>query len=384
MRGNIRASLRLWMILKLTRSHMFHKLLIALAAMSFVLSAQAGPVGVSFQPYTGSWSGNPPFPPLFNSYTYENVLSDLQTVKQHFSAIKTYGVGTSFYSDKPGGTLDSNQYNVPAAAALGMKVHLGAALQFDGTVLNVDRTHLEIDRAIQQAKSHPGTVLSLIVGNETIGTNGVTVQNMVDLMNYAKTSRTNQGFNAATLPITTAERWGVLAGPEHKALSETAESRIFANIYPFFDLNTPIENAITQFEADYNSLRNSLNSFGLSGLEIYVGETGWATAGTNTANALGIPNLANAEKYYNDYVAWATAHNVQTFLFEAFDEPWKANPTTDPQSVEPHFGLRFVDGTPKFDLGSEAIPEANSLALLAVAAAGIFWRARKRPTRSPH
>lgn len=344
--------------------------------MAFVLlfitsAAAADPVGVSFQPYIGAWGGDPPHPPLFNSYTYENVLSDLQIVKQHFTTIKTYGVGTSFYSDKEGGTLDSNQYNIPAAAALGMKVHVGAALQFDNTTLNVDRTHLEIQRAIQQAKDHPGTVLSLIVGNETIGTNGVTVQNVVDLMNFAKSARNSAGLNAETLPVTTAERWGVLAGPEHKALSETAEGRIFANIYPFFDPNTPIEHAITQFEADYNTLRGALNGFGLPTLEIYVGETGWATEGTNTANSLGIPSLANAEKFYNDYVAWAREHNVPTYLFAAFDEPWKANPATDPQSVEPHFGLRFIDGTPKFSLGpptSVAVPEASTWALTGAAA----------------
>ncbi|MFO0944645.1 MAG: glycosyl hydrolase family 17 protein [Planctomycetota bacterium] len=349
---------------------------VVVLAFSTVSLASAGPVGVSFQPYIGDWSGNPPSPPLFNSYTYADVLADLQKVKEHFTTIKTYGIGTSYYSDKPGGTLDSNQYNVPAAAALGMKVHLGAALQFDGTVLNVDRTHLEIDRAIQQAKDHPGTVLSIIVGNETIGTNGVTVQNMVDFMNYAKTARNNAGFSAANLPITTAERWGVLAGAEHKALSETAEGKIFANIYPFFDANTPIENAITQFEADFSSLRNSLNGFGLSGLQIIVGETGWATAGTNTANALGIPSVANAQKYYNDYVAWAVAHNVETYYFAAFDEPWKASPTTEPQSVEPHFGLRYSNGTPKFNLAGAgtAIPEANSLLLLAIAAGAVVTR----------
>lgn len=357
---------------------MCRKILFATLFFASVAAANAGPVGVSFQPYIGAWQGNPLAPPLFNSYTYNDVLADLQTVKQHFTTIKTYGVGTSFYSDKPGGTLDSNQYNVPAAAALGMKVHLGAALQFDGVVLNVQRTQLEIDRAIQQAKDHPGTVLSVIVGNETIGTNGVTVQNVVDLMSYAKTARTNAGFSTATLPITTAERWGVLAGPEHKALSETAEGQVFANIYPFFDANTSIENAIMQFEADYNSLRNSLNGFGLSGLKIVVGETGWATAGTNTANTLGIPNLANAEKYFNDYVAWATANNVETYLFEAFDEPWKGNPITDPQSVEPHFGLRFIDGSPKFNL-SAAVPEASSLVLLGtVAAAGLVIRRWRR------
>jgi hypothetical protein len=52
-------------------------------------------VGVNFQPYIGAWSGNPLAPPLFNSYTYDDVLADLQTVQARgFASIKTYGVGT--------------------------------------------------------------------------------------------------------------------------------------------------------------------------------------------------------------------------------------------------------------------------------------------------
>jgi hypothetical protein len=51
-------------------------------------------VGVNFQPYIGAWSGNPLAPPLFNSYTYADVLADLQTVQARgFASIKTYASG---------------------------------------------------------------------------------------------------------------------------------------------------------------------------------------------------------------------------------------------------------------------------------------------------
>lgn len=294
-------------------------------------------IGVDFQPYIGAWTGSPSHPPAFNSYTYQDVLNDLTRVKaQGFTSIKTYGVGTSPFSELPGGTLDSNQYNVPAAHALGLKVEVGANLQYDGTTLNVSRTQLEIRRAIQQAVANPGTVVGLIVGNETIGVNGVTVADMVSLMNYAKAQRDAAGFTAATLPVSTAQQWGVLAGPANADLSRAAEGAVYANIYPFFDSGTTINTSITQFRTDYNALRTALNSFGLSSLQIVVGETGWASAGTNTVNPSGVPSLPNSQKYFSDYVGQVT---VPAFMFEAFDEPWKANPTTDPQSVEPHFGL---------------------------------------------
>ena len=326
-------------------------------------------VGVNFQPYIGAWSGNPLAPPLFNSYTYDDVLADLQTVQARgFASIKTYGVGTSPFSGN-GETLDSNQYNVKAANALGLNVYLGANLQFVNGGLDVARTKMEIDLAISQAAAYPGTVKALIVGNESIGVNGVTVADMVSLMGYAKTQRTAAGFTAATLPVTTVQQWGVLAGPANQALSQAAEGAIYANIYPFFDANTSIDNAIPQFHTDYDALRAALNSFGLGSLPIAIGETGWATAGTNPTNPLGTPSTANALTYFNDYVAKVTA---STFFFEAFDEPWKANPQTDPQSVEPHFGLpsRGFAGSPP-PLPPEPAPAPSSL-LMAILGLGVL------------
>ena len=357
----------------------------AALALAFLLAAGillAGPahadtinplVGVNFQPYIGAWSGNPLAPPLFNSYTYDDVLTDLQIVKNRgFTSIKTYGVGTSPFSGT-GGNLDSNQYNVKAANVLGLAVYLGANLQFANGGLDVARTKMEIDLAISQAALYPGTVKALIVGNESIGVNGVTVADMVSLMDYAKTQRTAAGFTAATLPVTTVQQWGVLAGPANQALSQAAEGAIYANIYPFFDANTSIDNAIAQFHTDYDALRAALDSFGLNSLPIAIGETGWATAGTNPTNPLGTPSTANALKYFTDYVAQVTA---STFFFEAFDEPWKANPQTNPQSVEPHFGLPAAGlvGSPPPPLPVPLPPSllmmVLGLAILAVARSG--------------
>lgn len=333
-------------------------------------------VGVNFQPYIGAWTGNPLAPPPFNGYTYADVLADLTVVKAHgFDSIKTYGVGTSPFSEQPGGTLDSNQYNVAAAHALGMTVQVGANLQFDGSALNVARTQLEISRAIQQAVANPGTVKGLIVGNESIGVNGVTVADMVSLMSYAKTTRDAAGFTALTLPVSTVQQWGVLAGPANAALSENAEGTIYANIYPFFDAGTTIDTAISQFGTDYQALRAALDGFGLDGLQIAIGETGWATAGTNAVNPSAVASVANGQKYFADYVAQVT---VPTFMFEAFDEPWKANPVTQPQSVEPHFGLmrRFEVGGPR------PVPAPSTLLLVTLALSVVGGAGARRRTRS--
>jgi exo-beta-1,3-glucanase (GH17 family) len=336
--------------------------------------AAAGPinplVGVNFQPYIGAWTGNPLAPPLFNSYTYADVLADLTTVKaEGFTSIKTYGVGTSPFSGN-GTNLDSNQYNVTAAHALGLSVQLGANLQYANGGLDLVRTHMEIDLAIKQAVDNPGTVRALLVGNECIGVNGVTVADLVSLMDYAKTARMNAGFTAATLPVSTVQQWGVLAGSQNAAISQAAEGAIYANIYPFFDARTTIGNAVSQFNADSNALRSALDSFNLSGLAIAIGETGWATAGVNSVNPSGIPSVANAQQYFQDYLAQV---KLQTFMFEAFDEPWKANPVTDPNSVESHFGL-LSSG---FGSTGAPVPEPSTLKLMTLALATVLVVVRR-------
>lgn len=350
--------------------------LVALAVADTPLQeAGANPlVGLNYQPYTGQWTGNPLAPPAFNSYTYANVLADLTFLKSNgYTMIKTYGVGTSPFSGN-GDNLDSNQYNVAAAHALGMSVYLGANLQYANNALDVVRSRMEIDLAIKQAVDNPGTVKALIVGNESIGVNGVTVADMVSLMEYAKTQRNAAGFTATTLPVSTVQRWDVLAGPEHAGVSQAAEGAIYANIYPFFDNGTTIDTAITQFQADYGVLRNAINSFGLSGLPIAVGETGWATAGVNPVNSAAVTSVANMQRYVADYSAQATA---LTFLFEAFDEPWKAQPNSN--SVESHFGV-FVHPSGVGGPGP-SVPEPSTALLSVVAAVGLATQVVRRQRR---
>ena len=42
---------------------------------------------------------------------------------------------------------------------------------------------------------------------------------------------------------------------------------------------------------------------------------------------------------------WTDHEQILTFVFEAFDEPWKGSP--EPLEPEKHWGLYKVDRTPK-------------------------------------
>ena len=78
---------------------------------------------------------------------------------------------------------------------------------------------------------------------------------------------------------------------------------------------------------------------------VVITEAGWATE----SNGYGIPQdnvNDDAQKiYYKALSHWSTSKSILTFVFEAFDEPWKGY--DDPREPEKHWGLYTVDRSPK-------------------------------------
>ena len=78
---------------------------------------------------------------------------------------------------------------------------------------------------------------------------------------------------------------------------------------------------------------------------VVITEAGWTT----NANGRGIePHNASEglqAHYYAQLLEWTTDEKIFTFVFEAFDEPWKGSP--HPMEPEKHWGLFKVDRTPK-------------------------------------
>lgn len=78
---------------------------------------------------------------------------------------------------------------------------------------------------------------------------------------------------------------------------------------------------------------------------VMITEAGWAT----NSNGRGInpENVSEElqEIYYNDLVNWSKEEGIITFVFEAFDEPWKGSP--EEMEPEKHWGLFFENRKPK-------------------------------------
>ena len=82
---------------------------------------------------------------------------------------------------------------------------------------------------------------------------------------------------------------------------------------------------------------------------VVISEAGWATE----SNGFGIPrenvNQETQRIYYKSLTNWSKKNNILTFVFEAFDEPWKGGgEATGPNEVEKHWGIYFDNRKAKF------------------------------------
>lgn len=83
-----------------------------------------------------------------------------------------------------------------------------------------------------------------------------------------------------------------------------------------------------------------------------IAETGWPSGGGNyctdeqgsetpckSPTDGAVAGVDNMNKFMDDWVCQALANGTQYFMFEAFDEPWKAKFNKPGQDVEDKWGL---------------------------------------------
>lgn len=191
---------------------------------------------------------------------------------------------------------------------------------------NKARNRDEIKRAIQLAKTYKDIVIAVNVGNEALVS---WTDHMVDLdtvISYVKKVKF-----AISQPVTVAENyaWWAESG---RRLAENLDF-ITVHSYPVWEGKT-IDQGLAYTIENIERVREAL-----PGIELIVGEVGWAT----TASEFGArASEENQLRYFREVTEWAAKTNVTLFWFEAFDEDWKGDPN-NPNGAEKHFGLFTVD-----------------------------------------
>ena len=190
----------------------------------------------------------------------------------------------------------------------------------------------QIEKAIALANRYQDIVFSVSVGNEASvewTDHMVPVDSLVAYVLKLKST--------IRQPVTFCENYV----PWTYKLEPLAEVLDFISIhtYPAWEYRT-VEDALEYTKQNFHSVVDHY-----PGKPVVITEAGWTTA----SNGRGIePWNASEElqaKYYSELLEWTTDEKILTFVFEAFDEPWKGSP--DPLEPEKHWGLFKLDRTPK-------------------------------------
>jgi exo-beta-1,3-glucanase (GH17 family) len=190
----------------------------------------------------------------------------------------------------------------------------------------------EVRRLIELASRHADIVFSVSVGNEASvewTDHMVPVESLVAYVKEVK--------RELRQPVTFCENyvpWTYKLAPLAEVLDFIA-----VHTYPAWEYRS-MQDALEYTKQNYYSVVEHYPD-----KPVVITEAGWTTA----ANGRGIdPHNASEElqaSYYAQLMEWTTGAGILTFVFEAFDEPWKGSP--DPMEPEKHWGLFNVDRTPK-------------------------------------
>jgi len=204
----------------------------------------------------------------------------------------------------------------------------------------------EVARSIALAQRYPASVFSVSVGNEA---SVAWTDHMVPVNQLVAYTLEIKGD--IEQPVTFCDNYV----PWTYRLEPLAAELDFISVhtYPAWEYRS-IEDALEYTKQNYRTVADHY-----PGKPVVITEAGWTTA----SNGRGIePHNASEElqaRYYDELLEWTTNEKILTFVFEAFDEPWKGSP--DPLEPEKHWGLFNVDRTPKLvmhELYAELLPAA--------------------------
>lgn len=265
-------------------------------------------------------------------------------------------------------TSDGQDYIPVYARSLGVRTLIGTWIVAYGG--GEDRT--EIERAFEVASSGNMNLGKdiVVIGNEEIFQSRKTPDAMRDyIRDVAKPIRND--LSKDSIPISIAEPWYTLfdelGAARYPSLMNEIDGPVLVNIFPFHE-KVGINGALDYLMGTYNMIKEKN-----PGLDVWIGETGWPSAGDPVGGA--VPSPENAAQYLQDCIDWTASEDVPLCYFDAYDEDWKAYDqwgNLRAPVIEAHWGVWYNDGTLK-------VPEPGVLVmLLGMAGLALLWRRRRK------
>jgi exo-beta-1,3-glucanase (GH17 family) len=197
---------------------------------------------------------------------------------------------------------------------------------------NKAKNFFQINKLIDIANQYSEIIFSLSAGNEACvdwTDHYVPVKSVINYVRMIK--------KGAKQPVTFCENYLPWLDKMKDLVAEV--DFISIHTYPVWEYKN-IHEALEYTKQNYYAVADMYPD-----KIVVITEAGWAT----NSNGRGIDAHNVSEElqsiYYNELVNWCKEDNILTFVFEAFDEPWKGS--SDILEPEKHWGLFYVDRTPK-------------------------------------
>ncbi|GMF31317.1 unnamed protein product [Phytophthora lilii] len=249
---------------------------------------------------------------------------------------------------------------VPAAIQAGLKIELG--MWVDSSTSSFEAEKAAFQTLLETGVVTADNIVGIHVGSEAVYRGDVTaavaISNLEEIRTLCKANSA-----AASIPLTIAD-----IGDTYSAHPEMIEAvdYVSANYFPFWE-KVDVDGAADFFYKRFSALVKTASAYSK---EVIVGETGWASDGTDAAASPA--TAANAAKYFYDFYTLAAEKDLMYFYFSAFDEPWKLTTLAANETVEAYFGLFTQEGVLKdlisaeFDNTTSSFDGSNSATITVV------------------
>lgn len=283
----------------------------------------------------------------------EQIAEDLAQLAEITDCIRTYAT-------------DLGLDQIPELAArAGLKVIQGIFLDKDQP-----KNRAQISTAIRLAREYPGTVIALVVGNETLLRKDITVSDLADTIRAVKAQ--------VSVPVTYADVWEFWLS--NRELYDAVDF-VTIHILPYWE-NVPIPAESAAKHA--GAIRRQVAA-AFPGKEILIGEVGWPSQGRMRESAL--PSPVNQARVVSEVLDLARREHFRVNLFEAYDESWKREVEGTVGGSWGLFGgedrvLKYPAGIPVSNHPFWKLQMCGGIAL-ATLVFGVAWLALRRRPGSP-
>lgn len=204
------------------------------------------------------------------------------------------------------------------------------ALTEEERAANIKRNDEEYEKLIELVKEYDEEVIAVSIGNENTpvwGTRLVTEDRLIAHADYL--------HKELKKPVTFCE--GAGEWPKLTKLSEHVDF-ISVHSYPMH-ARILLENALDMNKVNYADMKKAFPNH-----EIIFTEVGW-TVRESSHMIEGQGSVENQKTYITQLNEWLEKEQIIAFIFEAFDETWKAE---SPEKGECNWGLHYMNRTKKW------------------------------------